>query len=124
MAQQPAPVMVLIDTDPAFVYLIERYGQRCGCTVFSVPTLAAARPLIETTQPALVAVHVASPAADGWQVLTALKADAATRRLPVLACGAITDAAGAVEAGADCWLSKPVMYDDFEAALAALLGGT
>ena len=122
MAQQPAPVILLIDEDPSFVYLIKRYGQRCACTVLSAPTLAAARPLIDDAQPALLAVHVTPPALAGLGVLLALKADAATRQIPVLACGAITDAAGASEAGADYWLSKPVMYDDFHAALVALIG--
>lgn len=121
MIHQPAPVVLLIDEDPAFVYLIKRYGQMCACPVVSFPTLAAARQVIEVAPPALVMVHVAPPAFEGVRTVRALKAGSATQQIPLLACGAITDAPIAREAGADYWLSKPVMYDDFHAVLVALL---
>lgn len=121
MTHQPAPVILLIDDDASFVYLIKRYGQMCGCTVISAPGLASARPLIDAVHPALVTVHVAPPALEALHTLRVLKASPAHQMIPLLAYGAITDAASAQEAGADSWLSKPVMYDDFHAVLVALL---
>ena len=86
----------------------------------SALTLDEARPLIDRDRPALVVLHVVPPSLDGWTILRTLKADAALRTLPVVVCGAVTDAPTAWEAGVDYWLSKPVMMDDFRAALATM----
>lgn len=119
MTHQPRPVVLLIDDDPSFTYLIERYGQVSACRIISAPTLEAAGPLVHAEPPSLVILQVGLPGGPGWNLVRLLKADTALRTVPVALCGSVTDSAGMRDVDADYWLSKPVMYADFEAVLAA-----
>lgn len=115
------PSLLLIDTDPSFIYLVARYGQMCGCTVTTARTLdealATAKNGSKDAAPALIVLHLTPPPQGAFAVVRALKADEVTAQIPLLLCGSSNDAAGAWEAGADHWLSKPVMFDDFRAVL-------
>jgi len=117
------PSLLLIDTDPSFTYLVERYCQMCDCTVVSVRTREEAVQVAKThdkgDSPALIVIHLTPPPQGAFALVQSLKQEAATAYLPVLLCGTSNDAAGAWEAGADHWLSKPVMLDDFRAVLRA-----
>lgn len=111
------PELLLIDGDPSFTYLMARYAQLCGCNMRQVANLVDAQTAISTHAPALILLHLAPPSQQGLELLRALRQEIAAGGCPILLCGSITDAAGAWEAGADYWLSKPVMLDDFRAAL-------
>lgn len=117
------PNLLLIDTDPSFTYLVERYCQMCDCSVLSVRTpdeaVQATRNHKQRDTPALIVIHLTPPPQGAFSLVQFLKQESATAHLPVLLCGTSNDAAGAWEAGADHWLSKPVMLDDFRAVLRA-----
>jgi chemotaxis family two-component system response regulator PixH len=115
----PTPIFLLINVDLSFTYLIERYGQMCNCRVISTPTLDTARPIIYREKPALIVLDISSSDPSHWDIVRTLKADTSFRTVPIAACGAVTDKMDARKAGVDYWLSKPVMYDDFRAAVAA-----
>lgn len=117
------PKLLLIDTDPSFIYLVARYCQLCGCTVVNAHSGDEAMALAATGDEegsiSLVIIHLTPPARGGFALVQSLKRDAATAHIPILLCGSSTDAAGAWEAGVDHWLSKPVMFEDFRAVLLA-----
>jgi len=117
------PSLLLIDTDPSFIYLLERYCQMCGCALRNVRTreeaVLAARAQEEGASPSLIVIHLTPPPQGAFALVQSLKTEPATAHLPVLLCGTSNDASGAWEAGADHWLSKPVMLDDFRAVLRA-----
>ncbi len=61
--------------------------------------------------PDLVLMDMSLPVMDGWEATRRLKADDATRRIPVVALTAhamATDREKALEAGCDAYESKPV----------------
>jgi two-component system cell cycle response regulator len=77
-----------------------------------------------TQLPDVILLDVMMPGMDGYQVCTALKADARTQHIPVVMVTALTDSAERVrglEVGADDFLSKPVDDATLFARLRALL---
>ena len=77
-----------------------------------------------TQMPDLILLDVMMPGMDGYQVCTALKADARTQHIPVVMVTALTDSTERVrglEVGADDFLSKPVDDATLFARLRALL---
>jgi CheY-like chemotaxis protein len=75
--------------------------------------------LARRDQPTVVFLEADSPAEiSAWQVLKALKADQATRAIPVVLFSWVNEEEHAIEAGVDVYVQKPVMYVDFIDALA------
>ena len=120
MLHAPTPVILLISDDSLFIYLIARYGNRCGGQVISASTLHATLAQIQQARPALVVLDGLFLPPEGWHILRALKADPATRAIPVALASAIGDEARAWEEGADYWLAQPVLYDAFLAVFQAI----
>ena len=115
-----APVILLISDDSLFIYLITRYGNRCGGQVIYANSLHAALAQIQEARPALVVLDGLIPSSGSWQILRALKANPATRTIPVALASTVGDEARAWEEGTDYWLAQPVLYDDFLAVLQAI----
>ncbi|WP_431302934.1 PleD family two-component system response regulator [Sediminicoccus sp. BL-A-41-H5] len=77
-----------------------------------------------TQLPDVILLDVMMPGMDGYQVCSALKADARTQHIPVVMVTALTDSSERVrglEVGADDFLSKPVDDATLFARLRALL---
>jgi two-component system cell cycle response regulator DivK len=84
---------------------------------------------VEMTQaqaPDLVLMDMSLPVLDGWEATRRLKADAATRHIPVIALTAhamSSDREKALEAGCDDYDTKPVELARLLAKIEALLSG-
>ncbi len=81
--------------------------------------------LARRQRPDAILLDIHLPGMDGFAVLAALKADAATRDIPVIALSADAMAADierGLEAGFHAYLTKPVMIEDLLAALREALG--
>jgi CheY-like chemotaxis protein len=113
-----SPKVMLIEDDPQFVYLIQRYAQKSGSQLILADSARQAANLAQQELPDLILLDIALSGTDGWQVLGALKADPITRKMPVFVCSASEVATRGWEDQADGCLLKPVMYEDFVAALA------
>jgi Response regulators consisting of a CheY-like receiver domain and a winged-helix DNA-binding domain len=75
-------------------------------------------------RPDLVLMDMGLPEMDGWEATRLLKADPATRSIPVLALTAhamVTDRDKALEAGCDDYDTKPVDLDRLLAKIETLL---
>ena len=57
------------------------------------------------------------PRMDGWEVLTRMKADAATSSIPVVVASIIDERPRGLQLGAAAYLLKPVRREDLLAAL-------
>jgi two-component system cell cycle response regulator DivK len=67
--------------------------------------------VVAATPPDLILMDLSIPIIDGWECTRRLKADAATRAIPIIALTAHAmrgDEARALEAGCDGYLSKPI----------------
>jgi DNA-binding response OmpR family regulator len=120
MGHATTPVILLISDDSQFIYLIARYGNRCGGQIISASTLHAALAQIHQARPALVVLDGLLAPPEGWHILRALKADPATCAIPLALASAVGDEVRAWEEGTDYWLAQPVLYDDFLAVLQAI----
>ena len=119
-----AASILVIEDNPAnmnlMVYLLEAYGYRVLSAWDGVQGVAAAR----RERPDLVLCDLRLPKLDGHGVLRQLRADPATRAIPVLAASAEpADDGGAalLAAGFDGWLAKAFEPEQLLPALAAWL---
>ena len=81
--------------------------------------------MIALSAPDLVLLDVMMPGLDGYQVVSRLKADPATARIPVVILTALGDAnsvAHGLGAGAVQYLTKPVNRAELRACVRSLLG--
>jgi CheY-like chemotaxis protein len=84
---------------------------------------AEAMALVARERPALVLLDLGMPRVDGFEVCRRLKADPATRSIPVVVMSAGEGRRAALDAGADDFLAKPFGIDQLAAAVHRGLGG-
>src|SRR4051812_24752765 len=111
--QPPYPIALLIDNDPAFAYLIERYAQRSGYVVARAADVRTARVAIRHVRPVLALLNMLLPALASRTDALALKTDLADYDIPLVGYSAIVDHTRVRELGIDYYLLKPMLYDDF-----------
>ncbi len=101
------PTVLVIDDNPALVYLLHAFLNGSGYHVVN----ALARDAVPTArelQPAVILLDIAMPELDGVQVCELLRADPDTASIPVIALSAQLNLhihAAAMQA--DAYLSKP-----------------
>ena len=122
MSLPSAPKVMLVEDDPQFAYLIQRYARSSGCQLVHVDSISQAVSLAQKELPDLILLDFALNGMDdwrsqSWQVLQALKTDPVTCKMPVFICSASEVATRGWEDRADGCLLKPVMYEDFVAVL-------
>jgi len=81
------------------------------------PLSDAEQVLAQHDRLALIVLDIATPSASNQQMMQRLKTAPATFDIPIVICSALTDGIRIWEEGADYYLGKPVMYDDFVATL-------
>ena len=80
--------------------------------------------LARAEQPQLILMDIQLPGMDGLQATVLLKADDATRTIPVIALTALAmkgDEERIRAAGCDGYIAKPLAYKDFLAVISAHL---
>jgi len=86
---------------------LQRKGYTVACAVDGAQGVAQAR----STRPDLILMDMSLPVLDGWEATRQLKADPATRHIPIVALTAhamASDEQQALEAGCDDFDTKPV----------------
>ena len=107
-----APLIVLADDSEDSREMYREYFAFVG---FDVETAATGREILEKVRchpPDIVVLDLSMPGLDGWTVCRVLKADQATKAIPiiVLTAHALDDSeASAKAAGADHYLRKPCL---------------
>lgn len=84
-SQSPrSPQVLLVDDDPAIQELMTTLLARRGVRVLSALTGESALERARDDAPALILLDIVLPGEDGFHILAALKADEATRHIPVI----------------------------------------
>jgi len=118
LSQLPMPKILLVEDNEMNRDMLSRRLQRKGYEVVLAVDGPSGVELARTQAPDLVLMDMSLPVLDGWEATRRLKADAATRHIPVIGLTAhamSSDREKALEAGCDDYDTKPV-------ELARLLG--
>jgi len=118
VADPHAPVVLVIDDDPGVLDLLNRTLSREGYAVRTALNGRDGLALARELRPKLITLDVMMPSIDGWSVLTTLKADPATRAIPIVMISVIDDKPLGLSLGAVDYLTKPVERERLAEVLA------
>ena len=104
--------IAVIDDDRLIRYLLELHLRKAGYQVFAAEDAVAGARMVLEHAPDLILCDVEMPYMNGYEFVSALRADPATRAIPVVFLTAKNDVdARAWQLGAG-FLVKPVMVDE------------
>jgi CheY-like chemotaxis protein len=118
------PKILLVEDNEMNRDMLSRRLARSGYEVALAVDGAQGVAMAASETPDLVLMDMSLPVLDGWEATRRLKADPATRRLPVIALTAHAmsgDEEKAREAGCDDFDTKPVEYTRLVAKIEGLL---
>jgi two-component system cell cycle response regulator DivK len=121
------PKILLIEDNEMNRDMLSRRLQRKGYEVMVALDGQSGVEMTQTQAPDLVLMDMSLPLLDGWEATRRLKADAATRHIPVIALTAhamSSDREKALEAGCDDYDIKPVELPRLLGKIEALLSGS
>lgn len=121
------PRILLVEDNEMNRDMLTRRLERKGYTVTVALDGAEGLATARATAPELILMDMSLPILDGWEATRQLKADAATRGIPVIALTAhamATDEQKAREAGCDDFDTKPIELPRLLAKMEALLART
>jgi signal transduction histidine kinase/CheY-like chemotaxis protein len=115
---QEGRLVIAIDDDPNAIDLLRESLRDAGVSLLGAETGELGIELARKHAPMAVFLDIQMPGTDGWQVLHRLKADAATRSIPVVMCSIVDERSLGTYLGAAESLVKPITGDAVIAALA------
>ena len=113
--------ILIVEDDPAFARILAAMIHRKGHRVLAAADGESGLALAKRYRPTGILLDVMLPGMDGWTVIERLKAEAATRHIPVHFISATDDATRGLELGAVGFLTKPVSRESITAAFERLL---
>ncbi len=115
MSQEKPPLILVVDDYQDAREMYAEYLQFSGFRVAEAKNGNEAVEKAFALKPDLILMDLSLPGMDGWEATRRLKADEATRRIPVVALTghALAGASeGARKAGCDSFVTKPCLPDD------------
>jgi len=116
--------VLVVEDNPANMTLATFLLKSAGHTVLTATDAESGLTLARNEQPDLILMDIQLPGMDGLQATALLKADEATRAIPVIALTALAmkgDEERIRAAGCDGYIAKPLAYREFLAAISNLL---
>jgi CheY-like chemotaxis protein len=120
------PKILLVEDNEMNRDMLSRRLARKGYQVVLALDGQSGLEMTQTEVPDLVLMDMSLPVLDGWEATRRLKADPATRHIPVIALTAhamSSDREKALEAGCDDYDTKPVELPRLLTKIEALLSG-
>jgi CheY-like chemotaxis protein len=115
-----ATVILVVEDDPVFARTLVGLVRRKGYLALAAGDGGSGLALARTYKPTGILLDVMLPGLDGWTVIERLKADAATRHIPVHFVSALDESRRGRDLGAVGFLTKPVSADQLSEALGLL----
>ena len=116
--------ILAVDDTPQNIKVLDAILSPRGYAVIAASSGAEALEKVRTETPDLILLDIVMPGMSGYEVARHLRADPATRVLPIVmvtALGAQEEKVKALEAGADDFLMKPVNQLELLARVKSLL---
>jgi two-component system cell cycle response regulator DivK len=107
------PKILLVEDNEMNRDMLSRRLQRKGYIVVTAHDGEQGHLLAHSERPDIILMDISLPVMDGWEVTRLLKANEATRHIPIIALTAhalVTDRAKAFEVGFDDYDTKPVEF--------------
>ena len=107
------PKILLVEDNEMNRDMLSRRLQRKGYCVVTAEDGEKGLLLARSETPDLILMDISLPVMSGWEVTRLLKANEATRHIPIIALTAhawVTDREKAIEAGCDDYDTKPVEF--------------
>jgi CheY-like chemotaxis protein len=120
------PKILLVEDNEMNRDMLSRRLRRKGYQVVMALDGEKGLEMAQSEQPDLILMDMGLPVLDGWETTRRLKADAATRHVPVIALTAhamSSDREKTLEAGCDDYETKPIELPRLLAKIEALLSG-
>ncbi|MBI2305890.1 MAG: response regulator [Rhodocyclales bacterium] len=114
--------ILIIDDSPTGMMLAVFVLEKAGHATLQAERAAQGIEIARREQPDLILMDIQLPDMDGIEATRILKADPATRDIPVIALSAYAmkgDEEKILIAGAAGYITKPIRYKDFQAQVAA-----
>jgi signal transduction histidine kinase/ActR/RegA family two-component response regulator len=112
------PKVVLVEDDRPSLDLFSAYLEGADVDIVLARDGDEGLDVIRRIDPAAVVLDIRLPGKDGWEVLTTLKADPTTARIPVVVVSIVDERSKGLSLGAAEYLVKPVAREDLLRALA------
>ena len=106
------PVVVLVDDDRASLDLLSVYLEGLGVRVVRARDGREGLATIRRLTPVAAVLDIRLPGLDGWEVLSQLRSDTATRAVPVIIVSIVDEKSRGMSLGAADYLVKPVGRED------------
>jgi two-component system KDP operon response regulator KdpE len=119
-----APVILVVDDDPAIRESMERELRANGYTTVSANDGLGGVRLFETRGPDLILTDLSMPRSDGFELISAIRAKARTPIIVLSVRGDDTDKIRALDLGADDFVTKPFSVGELMARVRAQLRRT
>lgn len=114
-------VLLIVENDLAFATMLLQAGRKCGFKGLVSPSGAGSLVLIRDYRPALITLDIHLPDMLGLRILDRLKADLATRHIPICVVSTDDSRERALDSGAIAFIAKPLQsIDEVEVALRQL----
>jgi response regulator RpfG family c-di-GMP phosphodiesterase len=120
MERSAKATIMVIGADSHFCYLMRRYVKKSAHEIIFAYLGDDAQSLAQSRMPAAIILEIDQPNASGWNVLHSLKSNAATQNIPIVLCSWLDDETFCLDEGADAYLRKPILYEDFFSTLTNL----
>jgi signal transduction histidine kinase/CheY-like chemotaxis protein len=119
---QNQKTVLVIDDDPDAADLMARALERSGFATLRASKGGEGIELARTKKPDAITLDVMMPGMDGWSVLSVLKGDPATAKIPVVMVTMLQDRQLGFALGADDFLTKPVDAEKLRGVIARHAG--
>jgi DNA-binding response OmpR family regulator len=126
-SEREQPVVLAADDDEDILELVAFRLERSGYTVLRARDGQEALDLALEARPDLAVLDVMMPKIDGFELTRRLRAEEATRRMPIILLTARaqdTDVDQGFDAGADDYIRKPFSPQELRTRVQAILGRT
>lgn len=112
---------LVIEDSPVAADLFKRYLDEMRAETVSLPEGREAVDMAKEFHPEVVILDVILPDISGWEVMERLRADPATRDIPIIIATVVDDLSRGEDLRADGYMVKPVSRDQFRSTLTEAL---